>query len=92
MPSFKKVPDVRVIDGVTVQVMSVNRANDDPIRAGRLARKARQGDKEAAKRLQEMQNTPMYEWAEDCPDNQNAPEQNTNNPATAETVPKEEER
>ncbi len=35
-------------------------AADDWIRAGRLRKKAEAGDKEAAKKLKEMENTQMY--------------------------------
>ena len=40
-------------------------ANDDWIRAARLQRKADEGDEEARKKLDELQNTGMYEIEDD---------------------------
>ncbi len=40
-------------------------ANEDWLRAARLKRKADEGDEEAQKKLDELQNTGMYEIEED---------------------------
>lgn len=61
MSKPQKVPDVRIINGVKVHVVSADAANDDPIRAYRLQKKAEAGDAEAARELEELFNTPMYE-------------------------------
>lgn len=37
-------------------------ANSDPIRAARLARKAKAGDKAAAKELEALDSQKMYAW------------------------------
>ena len=51
-------------DGRVSKVVPLSMANDDPIRAGRLAEKARQGNKSAAKRLEQMKTSPMVELLE----------------------------
>ena len=48
-------------DGRITSVNSWSMANDDPIRAGRLAEKARNGNKSAAKKLKKLEETKMIE-------------------------------
>ena len=48
-------------DGNIINRIPMTEADDDWIRAGRLAKKAREGDKEAAEQLRQMQNTQMVE-------------------------------
>jgi len=52
-------------DGNIIERIPMTAADDDWIRAGRLRKKAEAGDKEAAKKLKEMENTPMMEVVED---------------------------
>ena len=59
------------VDGKKVFEVHYSQANDDWIRAGRLKRKADEGDKEAAAELKRMQETPMdivEDEDEDAPD------------------------
>jgi len=49
-----------IINGKTVFSITItDAANDDWIRAARLARKAKAGDEEAAKKLKEMEETKL---------------------------------
>jgi len=52
-------------DGNIIDRIPVTEADDDWIRAGRLAKRAREGDKEAAEKLRQMQNTHMVEIVEE---------------------------
>ncbi len=45
--------------------LNADAANDDWIRAARLKRKADEGDEEARKKLDELENTGMFEIEED---------------------------
>ncbi len=47
-------------DGNITYNLNATAADDDWIRAGRLAEKAKAGDEEARKQLEEMENTPMH--------------------------------
>lgn len=47
-------------DGNIIVEVPLSQANDDWIRAARLAKKAREGDQEAAEKLKRMQDTQMY--------------------------------
>lgn len=47
-------------DGNIIEEFPMTAADDDWIRAGRLRKKAHEGDEEAAKQLKEMENTQMY--------------------------------
>ncbi len=55
-------------DGNIIKEIPMSAADDDWIRAGRLRVKADEGDKEAAAKLKEMENTPMYYYEEDDKD------------------------
>ena len=55
-------------DGNIIERIPMTAANDDWIRAGRLWKKAEAGDKEAAKKLKEMENTQMMEVVMDDED------------------------
>lgn len=48
-------------DGNIIEEIPMTEADDDWMRAGRLARKAREGDIEAAEKLRQMENTPLLE-------------------------------
>ncbi len=52
-------------DGNTVKEIPMIAADDDWIRAGRLRKKAEEGDQEAAEELKKMEDTPMYYIEED---------------------------
>ncbi len=52
-------------DGNIIERIPLTAATDDWIRAGRLRKKAEAGDKEAAKKLKEMENTQMMVVVED---------------------------
>lgn len=52
-------------DGNIIERVPFTAANDDWIRAGRLRKKAEAGDKEAAKKLKEMENTSMMVVVDD---------------------------
>lgn len=52
-------------NGNLVLNLASNAANDDWIRAARLARRAEAGDEEAAKELKCLQETPMMQIIED---------------------------
>ncbi len=52
-------------DGNIIERIPMTAADDDWIRAGRLRKKAEAGDKEAAKKLKEMENTQMMEVVDD---------------------------
>ena len=52
-------------DGNIIERIPMTSADDDWIRAGRLKKKAEAGDKEAAKKLIEMENTQMMEVVDD---------------------------
>lgn len=52
-------------DGVFCINACCDEANSDPIRAGRLARAAKKGDKEAEKELARMSATPMMQEVDD---------------------------
>jgi hypothetical protein len=52
-------------DGNIIERIPMTAAHDDWIRAGRLRKKAEAGDKEAAKKLEDMENTQMMEVVED---------------------------
>ncbi len=55
-------------DGNIIERIPYTAAADDWIRAGRLRKKAEAGDKEAAKKLKEMENTQMMEVVDDDDD------------------------
>ena len=55
-------------DGNIIEEIPMTAASDDWIRAGRLRKKAEEGDKEAAEELRKMENTPMYYYEEDDED------------------------
>ena len=55
-------------DGNIIEEIPMTAADDDWIRAGRLRKKAEEGDKEAAEELRKMENTPMYYYEEDDED------------------------
>lgn len=57
---LKKVQPVE-IDGDTVTLRIADEANADWIRAARLLKKAKKGDKEAGDKLEKLFNTPLYE-------------------------------
>jgi len=48
-------------DGNIIERIPMTEADDDWIRAARLSEKAREGDEDAAKKLRQMQNTPLVE-------------------------------
>ncbi len=52
-------------NGDLVFNLCADEANSDPIRAARLLKKAKAGDKKALKKLKEMENTPMYRESDD---------------------------
>ena len=52
-------------DGNIIEEIPMTAADDDWIRAGRLRKKAEEGDQEAAEELRNMENTPMYYYEED---------------------------
>lgn len=56
----KKPANITIIDdsGKVIEI-PMTHANDDWIRAARLARKAKEGDKKAEEELRKMQNTQM---------------------------------
>ncbi len=56
-------------DGNIIERIPMTAADDDWIRAARLKKKAEAGDKEAAKKLKEMENTQMMEVVDDDNDN-----------------------
>jgi hypothetical protein len=49
-------------DGKIITKFPITEADDDWIRAARLAKKAKEGDKEAEKELRRMENTQMVEF------------------------------
>ncbi len=55
-------------DGNIIERIPMRAADDDWIRAGRLRKKAEAGDKEAAKKLKEMDNTQMMVVVDDNED------------------------
>ncbi len=55
-------------DGKIIERIPYTAAAEDWIRAGRLRKKAEAGDKEAAKKLEEMENTQMMEVVENDED------------------------
>ncbi len=55
-------------DGKIIDRIPYTAAAEDWIRAGRLRKKAEAGDEEAAKKLEEMENTQMMEVVEDDED------------------------
>ena len=55
-------------DGNIIQEIPMTAASEDWIRAGRLRKKAEEGDQEAAEELRRMENTPMYYFEEDDED------------------------
>ncbi len=55
-------------DGNIIERIPMTAADDDWIRAGRLRKKAEAGDKEAAKKLEEMENTQMMVVVDDDDD------------------------
>ncbi len=57
-------------DGNIIERIPMTAADDDWIRAGRLRKKAEAGDKEAAKKLKEMENTQMMVVVEDDEDDE----------------------
>jgi len=52
-------------NGDLVFNICADEANSDPIRAARLLKKAKAGDKKALKRIEEMENTTMYRESDD---------------------------
>jgi len=56
----KQVYIEKIVNGKTVESYPLTAADDDWIRAGRLAEKAEAGDKEAAKELAEMVHSTTY--------------------------------
>ena len=54
-------------EGNLVYNLNSDLANDDWIRAARLKRKAEQGNEEAAKELERMENTRMYKEGQGPP-------------------------
>lgn len=60
--------EIKDEDGNIIDRIPVTEADDDWIRAGRLSKKAREGDKEAAEKLRQMQNTQMVEYVDDDED------------------------
>lgn len=52
-------------EGNIIERISMTEADDDWIRAGRLAKRVKKGDKEAAEKLRQMQNTQMVEYIDD---------------------------
>ena len=67
-------------DGNIIERIPMTAADDDWIRAGRLRKKAAAGDKEAAKKLKEMENTQMMEVVDDDEDESEKPQESVNNP------------
>jgi hypothetical protein len=57
-PVYHTIKDEK---GKVISKIPVTEADDDWIRAARLAKKAKEGDKEAEKELRRMQNTQMIE-------------------------------
>ncbi len=55
-------------DGNIIERIPYTAASDDWIRAGRLRKKAEAGDKEAAKKLKELENTQMMVIVDDDED------------------------
>jgi hypothetical protein len=51
--------------GNIIKRIPMTEADDDWIRAGRLKRKADEGDKEAAKKLKKMESTQMFTLEDD---------------------------
>ncbi len=49
-------------NGEPIFNLSADAANDDWIRAARLKRRAEEGDEEARKELERLENTPMYRY------------------------------
>jgi len=66
---MKKIKPIKPIEkdenGELVFNICCDEANSDWIRAARLAKAAKEGDKEAAKKLKKMENTSMYEVSDD---------------------------
>ena len=52
-------------DGNIIEEIPMTAADDDWMRAGRLRKKADEGDQEAAEELRKMQNTEMFYFEED---------------------------
>jgi len=52
-------------NGDLVFNLCTDEANSDPIRAARLLKKAKAGDKRALKKLKEMENNQMYRESDD---------------------------
>ncbi len=52
-------------DGKIIKEIPMSAADDDWIRAGRLRKKAEEGDQEAAEELKKMEDTEMYYYEED---------------------------
>lgn len=66
---MKKIQMVTIDEDGTFHINSCcDEANSDPIRAGRLADAAKQGDKEAEKKLARMSATPMMQEVEESGD------------------------
>ena len=65
---MKKKPVYFTIEdeyGNIIKQIPWTEADDDWIRAARLNKKAREGDKEAAKKIKKIQNTQMVEYVEE---------------------------
>lgn len=61
-PAYIEIKDEQ---GNIIDRIPMTEADDDWIRAGRLAKKAREGDKDAADKLRQMENTQMVELVDD---------------------------
>jgi hypothetical protein len=67
-PAFKPATIDIIVDGVVKESIPLNLANADPIRAGCYKRLAKEGDAEAQKKLEEMENTIMVKNIEEDTD------------------------
>ena len=67
MKKMKKAIFMTIFDDdeKIIEEIPMTAADDDWIRAGRLRKKAETGDKEAAKKLKEMENTQMMVVVDD---------------------------
>jgi len=57
-------------NGNIIEDIPMTAADDDWIRAGRLRKKADEGDQEAAEELRKMENTSIYYYEEDDDNNE----------------------
>jgi hypothetical protein len=58
----KPEPIIETPDGILIIDGASTAANADWIRAGRLKERADAGDEEAQRELEELENTPLYEF------------------------------